>query len=171
MTNSIIIAKRYFYWSLEWHRLYLDTKYQNMKNAMRVVLTFFAFIASYFFIFWVPFAFIPGARNIAWLPQMVSLIAAIGISVFLWKKTGSMSTGLASSILIGGIIVGSIGFIGGFIGPMIFYPEANQGPLLGIFITGPIGFVIGLIGGGLYWWVLGSKKANRGLIEQPHIPD
>jgi hypothetical protein len=27
---------------------------------------------------------------------------------------------------------------------MVFKPEANQGPLLGIFITGPLGFVVGL---------------------------
>ena len=30
---------------------------------------------------------------------------------------------------------------------MIFTPEANQGPLLGLFITGPLGFVAGAIGG------------------------
>jgi hypothetical protein len=54
--------------------------------------------------------------------------------------------------------VGAIGFIGGFIGPMIFYPESNQGPLLGIFFTGPIGFIIGLIGGGLYWLIKRKKS-------------
>lgn len=46
-----------------------------------------------------------------------------------------------------GAILGIIGFLGGFIGPVIFTPEANQGPLLGIFITGPLGFVLGLIVG------------------------
>ena len=46
-----------------------------------------------------------------------------------------------------GAILGIIGFLGGFIGPVIFTPEANQGPLLGIYITGPLGFVLGLIVG------------------------
>ncbi|TPI40767.1 hypothetical protein FJW05_24375 [Mesorhizobium sp. B2-9-1] len=46
-----------------------------------------------------------------------------------------------------GAILGVIGFLGGFVGPVIFTPEANQGPLLGIFITGPLGFVLGLIVG------------------------
>lgn len=46
-----------------------------------------------------------------------------------------------------GVILGVIGFIGGFVGPIVFTPEANQGPLLGIFITGPLGFVLGLIVG------------------------
>ena len=42
------------------------------------------------------------------------------------------------------LIVGGIGFAAGFFGPMVFRPDANQGPLLGIFITGPIGFLAGL---------------------------
>jgi hypothetical protein len=45
------------------------------------------------------------------------------------------------------LIVGGIGFVAGFFGPMILKPEANQGPMLGIFITGPIGFLLGLIYG------------------------
>ena len=40
--------------------------------------------------------------------------------------------------LSGALVVGGIGFVGGFFGPMIFAPEANQGPLLGLFITGPL---------------------------------
>lgn len=48
----------------------------------------------------------------------------------------------------GGCLLGFIGFCGGFFGPLIFTPEANQGPLLGIFITGPLGFLAGLVGGG-----------------------
>ena len=55
--------------------------------------------------------------------------------------------------LLGSSILGGIGFIGGFFGPMIFKPEANQGPLLGIFITGPLGAILGGIGGALVdWW-------------------
>ena len=46
-----------------------------------------------------------------------------------------------------GAILGAVGFLGGFVGPVIFTPEANQGPLLGIFITGPLGFILGLIVG------------------------
>jgi hypothetical protein len=51
--------------------------------------------------------------------------------------------------VIGAAVLGAIGFVGGFFGPIIFAPDANQGPLLGIFITGPagvvLGFVIGLV--------------------------
>ena len=45
------------------------------------------------------------------------------------------------------VILGVIVFLGGFIGPMIFTPGANQGPMLGIFITGPLGGVIGAVAG------------------------
>jgi len=41
--------------------------------------------------------------------------------------------------------LGGIGFAVGFFGPMIFEPEANQGPMVGIFITGPGGALLGLI--------------------------
>ncbi len=43
------------------------------------------------------------------------------------------------------LIVGAAGFAAGFFGPMIFSPDANQGPLVGILITGPGGAALGLI--------------------------
>jgi hypothetical protein len=52
--------------------------------------------------------------------------------------------------LIGGFVIGGIAFAAGFFGPIVFTPEANQGPLLGIFVTGPLGFVVGVAGGWLY---------------------
>ena len=131
-----------------------------MKTVIRIILTFLSVIASYYFIFWVPFSLIPGAHNIPAIPIIVSLLIAIGIGVFLWKKTGAISNDLSKFIILGGIIIGSIGFVIGFFGPIIFNPSANQGPLLGIFITGPIGFLIGLVGGGIYWRVKVKNKKN-----------
>jgi hypothetical protein len=52
-----------------------------------------------------------------------------------------------------GCIVGGISFALGFCGPMVFAPDANQGPLLGIFITGPLGFLAGLV-----WGVIGGLR-------------
>ena len=56
---------------------------------------------------------------------------------------------------LGAVILGGVGFSIGFFGPMIFTPEANQGPMLGIFITGPIGAVLGAIAGAI---VVGLRK-------------
>lgn len=122
-----------------------------MKTVTRIILTFLSVFASYFFIFWVPFSLIPEAHNIPVIRIIVSLLIALTIGFFVWKQTGKISNGLLKHIIMGGIITGSIGFIIGFFGPMIFSPASNQGPLLGIFITGPIGFIIGLVGGGIYW--------------------
>ena len=123
-----------------------------MKTSIRIILTLVSVFASYYLIYWLPFAFIPEAQNIPAIPIIVSLLIALGIGVFIWKKTTTLSNGLATYILMGGIITGSIGFILGFVGPMILSPSSNQGPLLGILITGPLGFLMGLIGGGIYWW-------------------
>ena len=49
------------------------------------------------------------------------------------------------SALRGGCLLGAIGFAVGYVGPIVFMPESNQGPLLGIFITGPGGFLLGLV--------------------------
>jgi len=43
------------------------------------------------------------------------------------------------------LTVAWICFLVGFVGPMIFAPGANQGPLLGILYTGPAGLVIGVV--------------------------
>jgi energy-converting hydrogenase Eha subunit B len=55
-------------------------------------------------------------------------------------------------VLIGAAVAGSVSFAAGFFGPIVFMPDANQGPLLGIFITGPIGFVLGGVLGAIYSW-------------------
>ena len=43
------------------------------------------------------------------------------------------------------LILGAAAFAAGFIGPMIFVPDANQGPMVGIFISAPAGILLGLL--------------------------
>ncbi|MCI0451698.1 MAG: hypothetical protein L0Z51_04805 [Candidatus Latescibacteria bacterium] len=50
-------------------------------------------------------------------------------------------------ILKPAVIFGAIAFAIGFFGPLLWAPDANQGPLLGIFITGPLGFFVGMAWG------------------------
>lgn len=68
----------------------------------------------------------------------------MAMRVFLWAAGGA-------------VILGLTGLAGGFFGPLILAPEANQGPLLGIFITGPLGVVIGAVVGG----VIGMSRERR----------
>jgi hypothetical protein len=53
---------------------------------------------------------------------------------------------------LGAVIVGVVAFAIGFVGPIIFMPESNQGPLLGIFITGPLGAITGAVIGAVVGW-------------------
>jgi hypothetical protein len=53
----------------------------------------------------------------------------------------------------GGLLLGALAFVAGFVGPLVVAPNANLGPLLGILVTGPLGFVGGALAG-LAWWAL-----------------
>ena len=63
----------------------------------------------------------------------------------------SLIRSVLSSIKRWTLVLGVLGFACGFVGPMVFSPDANQGPLLGLLITGPggalLGAVLGLIVG------------------------
>ena len=52
--------------------------------------------------------------------------------------------------LCGGCLLGALGGVGGFLGPLFWDPGANQGPLLGIVVTGPAGFGIGALLGAFF---------------------
>ncbi len=79
------------------------------------------------------------------------LIASIGFAIgipfliqrYMLKNKFTGTGKWILSILKYSLIIGGISFIIGFVGPIIFAPEANQGPLLGLFITGPVGILIG----------------------------
>jgi hypothetical protein len=87
------------------------------------------------------------------ISYIIAFIPAFFVAKLVWKNSTIKKVSFFSSALIGGFVLGSIGFLGGFIGPIIFMPSSNQGPLLGIFITGPLGFIIGLIIGAVYYKV------------------
>ena len=127
-----------------------------MKLISRIIALLFVVPATYYFIYWLPFSLVPVGDN-RWIASVVSLLCAVGMGWFVWCKLGTTHHGAISSILLGAVLLGGIGFIAGFFGPIIFMPEANQGPMLGIFITGPLGFVVGGIVGFLYW-VLRNRK-------------
>jgi hypothetical protein len=75
------------------------------------------------------------------LTMVVLGFLAVVITLCAWfALRGALPQALARMrvALLGGMIVGGIGFAGGFFGPILLAPEANQGPLLGIFFTGPL---------------------------------
>jgi hypothetical protein len=95
------------------------------------------------------------------LATIGSLAAAIWTARYVWHRTENAGeTGLLAMTFCGALVVGTVGFIGGFFGPMIFAPDANQGPLLGLLITEPLGFVAGGIGGFVYGLVRRGRAAS-----------
>ncbi len=86
------------------------------------------------------------------------IAGAIGGAALGYFLSGNSTT--ARCGLAGGLIVGGIAFLAGFIGPMIVRPDANQGPLLGIFFTGPLGFIVGAVAGMLFGRMRETQRAG-----------
>ena len=59
--------------------------------------------------------------------------------------------------------IGVVTFLIGYVGPIIFWPEANLGPLLGLFITGPLGFLLGGVIG--FWRILSNEMQTSSAFE------
>jgi hypothetical protein len=131
-----------------------------VKIAFRLFTVLIVFLATYCFVFWLPLALIPLGEKM-WLRNIVTLIVACGAGWFTWNKSAPTPDKLMTRIFFGAGIVGAIGFVLGFFGPIVFAPGANQGPLLGIFITGPLGFLLGGIGGGVYWLSTGCFASRQ----------
>jgi len=129
-----------------------------MKLFMRIITLIFVVPATYYFIYWLPCSSLLPLDEQQWIASVLSLACAVAAGWFVWVKVVSVSNGAISTIMLGAVLFGGIGFTGGFFGPMIFAPGANLGPLLGILITGPAGFVLGGIAGFIYWTVKNSKR-------------
>ena len=134
-----------------------------MRALFRLVVTIISSVSTLYFAFWMGGALVSSVG----LPPMISLMgalpAAIAVARFVWTRTAAFQPGLKTSILLGALGTGGIGFSAGFFGPIFFMPDANQGPLLGLFITGPLGFVLGALGGGAHWLAWGRRaKATSG---------
>jgi hypothetical protein len=120
-----------------------------MSVLVKCVIATLVFLAVYFFSFWVIFGQIV-PDGMIWPANLASLLSAAAAAFWVWRKVGDAGSGILMAALYWAAVVGALGFCGGFFGPMIFTPEANQGPLLGIFITGPLGFIVGGMGGLIY---------------------
>ena len=131
-----------------------------MRAFVRLVVSVVVAIAMFYFSYWLVFSLIIPLDDFGWIRNLGSLAPAIFVGMYTWFQTGSVSRGLAKCIVLGAVITGGLGFVAGFIGPIIFTPGANQGPLLGFF-TGPLGFVVGAVGGAMYFFTSNRRNNNR----------
>ena len=150
-------------------RLIRETRGRSPLRVLgSLVALLFVVPATFYFTSFIPFAFVPLGEQ-RWIAVVASFLCASAAGRFVWVELGSETRGLASSehqgpavsAFLGAVILGGLGFMGGFLGPIIFTPEANQGPLLGILITGPLGFLVGGIAGFVYW----AKRGRRVQLE------
>jgi hypothetical protein len=120
-----------------------------MITVAKLVVAGLVFAGTFFFSYWLLFVQV-FPQGMDWLAVGAALLAGGIFARWVWLGLTMRSGGILTTVLVWGAVVGAVGFCGGFFGPMIFRPEANQGPLLGIFITGPLGFVGGAIAGLFY---------------------
>lgn len=115
---------------------------------MRKTIAVLAFFGTWFMA-WMLMLVVPLGGQ-AWIGSLVALAAAIYVARKVWNGTADGASSVAMMAGLGAVALGGLGFVVGFFGPMIFAPQANQGPMLGLFITGPAGVVIGAIAGAIY---------------------
>ena len=115
-----------------------------MNRILRAIFAVLAFFGSFVFIRLLLLALMPTGAA-AWVGSILALAAALVAARLTWLHAGARSGSRLRSALLGALVLGALGFALGFFGPMIFAPDANQGPMLGIFITGPGGVVLGAL--------------------------
>jgi hypothetical protein len=128
-----------------------------MKPVLRAARVFVVFFGTYV-LTWLLTLLLP-LGSLDWIGNLISLVIAVAVARYVWVHADGAPSSLAGAIGYGAALFGVIGFVAGFVGPMIFAPEANQGPLLGILITGPAGFLVGAVAGLVYGL---AKSRNRG---------
>ncbi len=121
-----------------------------MARPARLALSVAAFFGAWLLAFYVSLMLLPEALD--WLQPLAALGFAIWVARRVWLRLDVITdASLPVFVGIGAGVLGGLGFVAGFFGPMIFAPGANQGPLLGIFVTGPGGAVLGALAGWLAW--------------------
>ena len=136
-----------------------------MFSVARLAVAAVVFLATYLFSFWMIFAQVFPAV-LLWMAPLPALLLAGWVTRSVWMRLGSSATaGPLTTAIVCAAVVGAISFCAGFFGPMIFAPDGNQGPLLGILITGPLGFVAG----GIFGLFYGLRRRAVEAPEQPPL--
>jgi hypothetical protein len=125
-------------------------------TIVRFVAALLAYVPLQSFFFWIAIGLVfPQHPERAGVVADVLALGCAGLIVYFWPTKRRAPDGPApitprapglafgSRILVCALVAGSIGFTGGFFGPLMFSWGGNLGPLLGILATGPVGFLLG----------------------------
>jgi len=80
------------------------------------------------------------------------------------SATPNPDTRPAPPLLAWPMAIGGSAFAAGFFGPMIFVPDSNIGPIIGVLITGPAGVILGFALGGFAWALNVPATSRRQLL-------
>ncbi len=127
-----------------------------LRIFLIVTIFFGSYVLSWLLLLFTSLGHLGGAAN------LLALIVALCVAYRVWPKTQTWPQTVIGWTLMTAMLLGVMGFIGGYFGPLIFAPEANQGPLLGIFITGPLGFTLG----GVIGLLIGLKQRHLNISQE-----
>ena len=85
-----------------------------------------------------------------WICATFSAVCAIWVGWFTWRLVSGEKIGVGSAVISGALMLGSLSFIIGFLGPIAITKDTSQGPFILLFIASPVGVIMGAIGGYLY---------------------
>jgi hypothetical protein len=142
----------------------------HLRTLLRMLVAFISAVATYYYASFIFGGLLVSAHLVTfrsytslWLYFLVSMLVAVAVARYTWRRTESAPIGLGSSVLLGALVAGGIAFSAGFFGPILLTPHANQGPLLGILFTGPLGYILGAVGGAIYWWA--RRRRASGAVD------
>ncbi len=122
-----------------------------MIRILKLVVSFSMFFIVLFFIGTV---LTIATEFPGWVCVFFALSGAILVGWYTWKVVSGEEMNTGVSVLCGAFMLGGLGFIIGFLGPMLLVKDTSLGPLAGVFITGPLGMLLGAIGG----YIFATKK-------------
>jgi hypothetical protein len=118
-----------------------------MIHVLKIIVTLLMFLTVLFFINTM-LTITTGFS--AWLSTALSFACAAMAVWFTWKLAAGKRTHGFVAVISGALILGGLFFTLGFLGPMVFAKDTNQGPLIGVFIAAPLGVIVGAIAGYVY---------------------
>ena len=118
-----------------------------MIRILKPIVAFLMFLVVLFFIA----TMLTIATELpSWMSVTLALFSAILAGWYTWQLVAGEKVGVGVSVICGALMLGGLGFIIGFLGPMIVAKDTSQGALVGVLMTAPLGVILGAIGGYIY---------------------
>ncbi|MEO7561190.1 MAG: hypothetical protein ABIT07_01280 [Ferruginibacter sp.] len=133
-----------------------------MNIVLKILLTLVCCIGSFITVKIFSNVFFAYNQHSRLIVYSISIPLSLLIGVVVWRKPIDHPAIRFAFILMGGFVIGAVGFAVSFYGILLYNIGGNMGPLISIFFIGPISFIIGLLVGKRYWE---SKLKSKRFIQ------